>query len=337
MDKKFEAWLTSVPSRKAPAVCAVGGPPGAGCTTLVARGIADAGWDAVWIAAGAVAGVDLQQAASSAVAVTGRRKIIVVDEFDALTAADPVTTAVIATILKKGVVPIVLIAHGPPAAWRTKAGELVPKDAERIAVPGTVSTRNNNKGLVGAAVALSGGGDVVPTAFRGDGIASGAVYDNYAKYAKTFEDAARIADVFSAHDAIQDVMARGGVHEDPYAALPIATAAISCASRPPDDIEIKTFGSIWSKTNAMYAKKGSVRAICRRLHETVPGGTTMRPHDGLDLVRLAVQGCVRRGALDEAAAVARAAGLDPATLLATMRLWPGSYTLGVHGKIRKLL
>jgi hypothetical protein len=315
---------------------AVGGEHGAGCTSVVHDAIVQRQLEAVWLATGAVAGVHLESAASSTVAVNGKRKIIVIDEFDAIVAADPQTTASIATAIKKGVVPIILIARGDPAGWRTKVGDMVPKAATRVHVvpptdrPIAIAT----KGLDGATAALMGIDDsAIIAAFRGDGIASGAVFDNYPKYTKSFEDAHAIADAFSAHNAIQDTMARVGVHDDPYAAMPIATAALRCSARK---ITIGTFGTVWSKNNATYAKKSTIRSITRERLER--GGLChLAAHEGLDAVHHMLRHAVSRGTWAEAAAIARGAGLTSTGTLAVMRLWPSGYTLATHAKVRKHL
>jgi len=314
---------------------AVGGVPGAGSTSVVRDALAQRDVEAIWLATGAVAGVHLESAASSTVAVNGKRKVIVIDEFDAIVAADPQTTSSISAIIKKGVVPLVFIAHGDPAGWRTKVGDMIPKQAARIhvAAPDLAERPTPVKGLDGAAIALKGIDDsAVLAAFRGDGIASGAVFDNYPKYAKSFDDARAIADAFSAHDAIQDSMARAGVHDDPYAAVPIATAALHCAART--DVAIGTFGNVWSKNNAMYAKKSTIRAITReRIDRGMP--CLLTAFDGLDAVRRMLQNAIDRGAWAEAAAIAERAGLASTGVLGVMRLWASGYTLSTHAKVRK--
>lgn len=335
-------WLTTVtesPGRTPPHVAAIGGPPRAGCTTLVRDAIRELHLEPVWIATGAVAGVHLESAAASAVAVSGRRKVIVIDELDAIAASDPVTTSAVGHVLKKGMVPVVLIAHGFPDEWRTKSGDLVPRDATLIRVPRrdlAYQPPPPTKGLVGAEAVLRGGSGVVPTMFRGDGIAAGAVFDNFWKHATSLEAARDIAETFSAHDAIQDTMARMGSHDDPYATLPLAVAATRCAAKD-SKVTITTFGSAWSKTNAVYAKRASVRNVLRT---RVENGfrASLSPPEGLDTLRGAIKTCVARGDLEGAAVVATTAGLDPPTLLAVMRLWSNcGYTLPTHAKIKKAM
>lgn len=105
----LRAWLaTGTPGT---ALCTAG--PGSGLTTLVQLLVREAGLETVWIACG-VPRVKalLEQAGASPLSVTMRRKLIVVDEFDALAATDSAAASdVLAFVRSKPPLPVLVLTH----------------------------------------------------------------------------------------------------------------------------------------------------------------------------------------------------------------------------------
>lgn len=327
---ELRAWLESRPGPGLPRATVVVGAPGSGCTTMVRRAVTEAGMEVVWLSCGGVGGVDIPSAAASAVAVSGRRKVIVCDEADALAAADPHTFSQVAAAVKTKVVPVVMITH----SLRNKVADVLPRGAPVIhmAPPAGGHVSAPVRGLDGAAAALSG----TQEAFRGDGIASGAVYDNFLVLGGTgLEDAAHISDAFSAGDVISQMMYRAGTYDDPFAAYPIAVAASRCRG-PTAVADIGTFGTVWSKTNAAYAKQASARHV-EEARRVAGLPTRMRPHDGVGHLRLMIAGCTQAKRFGDAADLARRAGLTPGATLDVMRLWKTPYPLATHARVKKLM
>jgi hypothetical protein len=296
---------------------------------IVKRAIENADAEPVWISMGGVAGVDIASAAQTPIAVTFKKKVIVVYEFDAIVSNDPSTCAAISAAIRKNRVPVILVAN----SFRSKGSE-VPKGhafftlGQNDVIP--IYTKNT-KGIDGAKDALRG----VEAEYRGDGIALGGVFDNYLNHAATPIDAAfRIAESFSSADIAAEGMRRCGCFDDPYSFLPVSTASHvfrELGATP----AIGTFGTVWSKTNAMYAKMNSSRVVERAM---VDAGSRQPWHAaaGIDMVRCMVSAALARDDVREAADVADRAGLTHAALLATMRLWKSKYTLATHAKIRKI-
>jgi len=298
---------------------------------LVKRAVERADAEPVYISMGGVAGVDIASAAHTPIAVTFKKKVIVVYEFDAIVSCDPSTCAAISAAIKKNRVPVILVAN----SFRSKGSEL-PKghvfftlDLQDDVIP---IYSKKIKGIDGAKDALRG----VEAEYRGDGIALGGVFDNYLNHAATPIDAAlRIANSFSSADIAAEGMRRCGCFDDPYSFLPISMAAHifrELGATP----TIGTFGTVWSKTNAMYAKMNSGRVVERAM---VDAGSRQAWHAaaGIDMVRCMVSAALARDDVREAADVADRAGLTHAALLATMRLWKTKYNLATHAKIRKAI
>jgi hypothetical protein len=302
---------------------------------FIRKAVDIAGAEAVWLSMGGVAGVDIASAAKCPIAVTFKKKVIIVNEFDAIVSNDPTTFLHITAAIKTNKVPVVLVGN----SFRSKASELPKGHAFfHLAVDPTITrdTRDTtrDKGLEGAEQALKG----IDHAYRGDGIALGGVFDNYlATLSGTagLESAGRIAEAFSESDVVSEGLRRGGAFDDPYSFVPVSTAARVFANTQTIP-KIVTFGTVWSKTNAMYAKTNSTRIVTKSIME---GGSRQdwKPEAGIDYVRLMVQSALARGDVDAAADVATRAGLSHAALLAVMRLWKSKYTLSTHGKIKKLM
>ena len=301
---------------------------------FIRKAVDIAGAEAVWLSMGGVAGVDIASAAKCPIAVTFKKKVIIVNEFDAIVSNDPTTFLHITAAIKINRVPVVLVGN----SFRSKASELPKGHAffhvavDSLLPKGCDTTRD--KGLEGAEQALKG----IDHAYRGDGIALGGVFDNYLATLsgpEGLESAGRIAEAFSESDVVSEGLRRGGAFDDPYSFVPVSTAARVFANTPTIP-KIVTFGTVWSKTNAMYAKTNSTRVITKSIME---GGSRQdwKPEAGIDYVRLMVHSALARGDVDAAADVATRAGLSSAALLAVMRLWKSKYTLSTHGKIKKLL
>ncbi len=86
---------------------------GAGLTTLVQLLVREVGLETVWIACGTPrVRALLDQAGANPLSVTMRRKLIVVDEFDALTATDSTAaTDVLSFVRGKPPVPVLVLSH----------------------------------------------------------------------------------------------------------------------------------------------------------------------------------------------------------------------------------
>ena len=296
--------------------------------------IADAEMEPVVVSMQGAAGVDIASAARTPVAVTFRRKVIVVEDYDGIASHDAVLCAAIGSAIKLNRVPVILIAQTTRARKDLPKGHAVflgapPDDAAHAEIRAISHfdariDANRDKGLSGAEAALAG----VVGEYRGDGIALGAVFDNYPTVPDGglgVVDAAFIADAFSAWDHIAETMARAGTYDDPYSGLPVsaAAAAFRGIARP---AEIRTFGCVWSKTNAMHAKTHAVNAIAK---------STSR--ENIDMLRWGIGAAIKRGDVQAAADLAKTAGLDAPMVLAVMRLWKSGYTLASHAKLRKLL
>ena len=335
MEEIIELLATWIRGDHAVKVAAVQLPMGMDSAAVVRVAVERAGAEPVWLSMGGVAGVDVASAARSPMAVTFKKKVIVVDEFDAIVASDPATSAAIGAAIKVNRVPVVLVAN----SFRSKAAELPrghaafalkdgpPPEVRAIFAAPPDSLRD--KGLDGAEAALAG----VRQDYRGDGIALGGVFDNYPACAPAFD---QIAEAFSSADVISEGMCRAGHFDDPYSFLPVAVAAWACRDGPTHPPRIATFGTVWSKTNAMYAKVNGARAVSKAIRES-GSRTEWAPVGGLDFARSMVASAIARDDVPGAAAVARAVGVQAAGLLTIMRLWKAKYTLATHGKVKKLL
>lgn len=110
----LRAWVASGAPGPALATAA----PGSGLTTTVQLLLAEARVDAVWVGAGTQrTRALLAQAGGSPVSVTMRRKVIVVDEFDAIVATDVTTaTDILAFIRSQPPLPVLVLTHATRSA-----------------------------------------------------------------------------------------------------------------------------------------------------------------------------------------------------------------------------
>jgi len=314
-------------------------PMGARSDTVVRAAVDAAGAEAVWLSMGGTAGVDIASAARSPMAVTFKKKVIVVDEYDAIVTSDQTMLAHISAAIKVNKVPVVLVGN----SFKSKASNVpkghtyfqvshAPAPPSATDVIAVYSAAREDKGLAGAEAAL--GGELRD--YRGDGIAIGGVYDNYLDYAP--KDFASIADSFSSADVISEQMCRAGCFDDPYSFYPVSvTACVFQKQGVKSKPRVTTFGTVWSKTNAMYAKVGSARGAERALLEA-GSRDAWKPSGGLAYIRCMIAAGLARGDTAAAAQVARAAGIPASSVLAIMRLWKSSkYTLATHAKMKKFL
>jgi len=121
----LRAWLASgVPG---PALATAG--PGSGLTTTVQLLLGEAGVESVWVACGtARTKALLAQAGANPVSVTLRRKVIVVDEFDAIAACDAAAGADILSFARsKPPVPVLVLAHATRSSKSLEYAKTWPK------------------------------------------------------------------------------------------------------------------------------------------------------------------------------------------------------------------
>ena len=306
---------------------------------VIKHAVARADFEPVYVSMHGLAGVDLASAARSPIAVTFKKKVIVVFEYDAIASSDQSTMLQVSAAIKFNKVPVVLVG----TTFKAKAID-VPKHAtlfvvesddphDHIRAISKFSGKKDNmmdKGLAGAEAALRG----IQQDYRGDGIALGGVFDNYLNAPTPgFVD---IADAFSWADVVSESMCRGGVFEDIYSFVPVSTAAhafrdVTLAPK------IVTFGTVWSKTNAMYAKVNNAKNVSKNVSEVGKSVYLWKTTDGLDHVRGMIVASLSHKTIPETAALVKAAGLDAGSLLSLMRLWKSKYTLATHAKIKKLL
>jgi hypothetical protein len=319
-------WLADPPGMKLAAVTIPFGTD----AQFVTRAVDLADVEPIYVTMHGLAGIDLAAAVQCPIAVTFRKKVVVVFDYDAIVANDPQTAATIAAAMKTDRVPFVVVAN----AFRGKTE--LPKGHWAIALRASSSNaaaapvvRRKDKGLAGAEAALSGN---VTEQYRGDGIALGAVFDNYLE--KPI-DALYVADYFSAADVIGEQLCRAGEFEDPFSFMPITAAALEYERAGHHLGPISTFGTVWSKTNAMYAKLKNARDVA--LAFTAAGSRlgAWTPITGIDLVRAML--CAAAPDVERLAAIGTSLGVSPGIVLLIMRLWKTKYTLSTHGKVKRAM
>ena len=293
---------------------------------FIKRAVDLADVEPIYVTMHGLAGIDLASAVQCPIAVTFRRKVIVVLDYDAIVSTDPPTAAAVAAAMKVDKVPFVIAA----AVFRGKTE--LPKRHRAFATASSdddavVTVRRRDKGLAGAQAALSG----VVTHYRGDGIAIGAVFDNYLEKPV---DALYVAEYFSAADVIYEQLCRAGEFDDPFSFLPVTAAALAYERAGLTAGRVTTFGTAWSKTNAMYAKLKTSRDIS--LGFTAAGSRlSWTPTTGIDLVRSML--CAASPEVDRIAAIGKMLGVRPNIVLLIMRLWKTKYTLSTHGKVKRAM
>lgn len=327
-------WLSESHDTK---VAAVQLPMGLDSEDMMKRVVEEAHVEPVYVSMHGLAGVDLASAARSPIAVTFKKKVIIVFEYDAIASSDQSTMLHVSAAIKLNTVPCILVGN----TFKAKAIDVPkkstlftvvsddPHDHIRVvySMPGKKDSMLD-KGLAGAEAALQG----IQQDYRGDGIALGGVFDNYLVETPGLDT---IAEAFSWADVVSEGMCRAGAFDDVYSFVPVSTAAHVFKDHKKKTM-IATFGTVWSKTNAMYAKVNNSRTIARTIAEAGKSTCAWKPTDGLDHVRGMITSSLGVG-VQQTAEVAKNAGLSSASLLLLMRLWKSKYTLATHAKVKKIL
>ena len=124
----LRAWLAaeSAPGR----VALVLGSPGSGVTTLLTLLVKELGMEPVWArAATPRLRVFLGDSGTSHTAVNGKRKVVIVDEYDVIIGDAAASVDVASFLKKKPAAPVVLLAH---TARSTKTSDAAGKTADRF-------------------------------------------------------------------------------------------------------------------------------------------------------------------------------------------------------------
>lgn len=284
-----------------------------------------------------IQGIDIHAAMRTPIAVTFKRKVIIVFDYDSIVSNNQPFITHITSAMKLGIVPVLLIAQemtGKAASLPVKhlsvimAGDEQPEEDEyKITVVYGKRDTFEDKGLLGAKHALQGRTDID---YRGDNIAYGGVYDSYLDSCPS-EQAYFIAEAYSWSDVLGDSL-YGGAEHDIYSFLPLMTAA-TVFSTAPKHGKVKTFGIVWSKNNARYAKVKNIQTIQNVMLSLQKRNLTL--FDGLDFCRTILTQCVHEKEYHKAARFAQEVGLNAQTLILLMRLWKTKYTLAIHAKVKQ--
>lgn len=123
----LRAWLASGACGPALATAS----PGSGLTTLVHLLVGELGLDTVWIGCGTPRiRALLEQAGANPLSVTMRRKVVIIDEFDALSSGDTMATSdVLSFVRGKPPVPILVLSHSTRSAKSLEFAKAWPKFA----------------------------------------------------------------------------------------------------------------------------------------------------------------------------------------------------------------
>ena len=304
---------------------------------MIKNAVEAAGAEGVFVSMNGLEGVDIASAARTPIAVTFKKKVIVVFEYDAMVTGDQGLLAHVTAAIKVNKVPVVLVGN----SFKSKASSL-PKDTtvfhvvsadphDHIRAITKFSGKRDSlgdKGLAGAESVFSG----IHQDYRGDGIALGGVFDNYLVQIDNVED---ISEAFSWADVVSEGMCRAGAYDDPYSFFPLEITSLTFREYK-KPVKIVTFGTVWSKTNAMYAKINTGRMASRTMIES-GSRVAWTPVSGIDMIRGMIVMKLQKNDLEGAVDIAKSAGLTSAALLSIMRLWKTKYTLAMHSKIKKLL
>lgn len=338
--EKLTATLTTWLSNPGEKICLLTLPQGISVVDDVFAAVKNASMEPVYIDMNGLHGVDMYAAARSPVAVTFKKKVILVFDYDAIVSNNQPFLAHITNAMKLNIVPMVLVAQImtgknsvlPVKTYHTISVQELPQTTEWDIIPifekGKEKDLFHDKGLEGATRALQGVTDID---YRGDNIAFGGVFDGYLQ-ACPFEYVDTVADAYSWTDIITESL-YGGT-DDMYSYVPIVSAAHAIAESG-KTATVKTFGIVWSKNNARYAKARNVQAIQKSMLERhrIP----MSLIGGMDTLRTMMTSMVHQKQFAAVAEMAHTIGLVPATLLLFMRLWKTKYTLSMHAKVKAFM
>jgi len=320
-----------------PKTCLVTLPNGLVILDDIHTAVTRANMDSVCIDMNGLNGVDMYSAARSPIAVTFRRKVIVVFDYDAIVSNNQPFLTHITTAMKLNIVPVVLVAQemtGKTATLPVKHHHTitvehppeVSSDEYAITIVYGKKDTFDDKGLIGAQHALEGRTDVD---YRGDNIAYGGVYDSYLESCPN-TSACTVAEAYSWSDVIGDSMY--GIADDLYSYVPLMTAATAFSSSSKRGT-VKSFGVVWSKNNARYAKVKNIQTIQRTMLDTQK--RIFGICDGLDFCRSILTKFIHAKQYADAARFATRIGLDAQSLILLMRLWKTKYTLSIHAKVKQ--
>lgn len=325
-----------------PKTCLVTIPEGVVVVDEIHAAVEGAGMESVCIDMNGLHGVDLYSAARSPIAVTFRRKVIVVFDYDAIVSHNQPFLTHITSAMKLNIVPVVLVAQhmtGKTATLPVKGHHVItvplpppppppPEEEYEITIVYSKKDTFEDKGLLGAQHALCGRTDVD---YRGDNIAYGGVFDSYLESCPN-DAAHNIAEAYSWSDVVGDTM-YGVAENDVYSFVPLMTTAAVFSSRPSTSKKVKSFGVVWSKNNARYAKVKNIQTIQSTMLDVQK--RTLGLLNGMDFCRTWITTMCRQKEYARAAAFATQLGLTPQTLILLMRLWKTKYTLSIHAKVKQ--
>ena len=152
-----------------------------------------------------------------------------------------------------------------------------------------------------------------------------------------------VADAFSAADVMEEFMFGHQRWElaDAHAALAVAYPAVSmslasaaAARPPPSTVATKfSYGMVWSRAHLQAAKLRLTKTIAtQRADAGLPANLST-----LDLAWVRTMVMAADEAKDSAALAHVLHGMQPAGVLAIMRLWKGKYTQSMHSRVCKSL
>jgi hypothetical protein len=359
-NKDLHEWLTPFPPDGGLGVCFA--PRGSGLTTSVRRLVAERGVEAIWISAATRQPRRLLCAGgTSCYSVTMHRKVIVIDEADAVLSGDCAQD--VADHLKKRadfpcpilllscntrvalarVMDVVTSSRRPFSKFVAACDDTDQRAAsldEAFGDSADLRDDGEGDGVNGACKILFG--PVKPTSLESalrihdmDGaVTSAALFENYA-LGTNVADASGFADACSTADMLEECM-RGEQRWElgEYANATRVAAALVCigpqCTRPVGTLK---FGSVWSKSHNLAAKAKAFRSFNRARRAKHLSCLSI---EDVGTYRTLIMALVRAKRYVD---IARgpAGGLNSTALLAAMRLWSGKYTLAVHGHVKKHL
>lgn len=284
---------------------------GAGLSTLVRLLVEELNFDAIWIVAGTKRAQDvLKDAGTFDVAPTGRRKLIVVDEFDPTDRF----SSVVSDYFKSGTpVKLVCLAHSIRSTkplefaskWRTfafpkasaeqidavlrKAGFVTDlrfedgdvRSAFRLCISGHSRKDTFREGLdvVDAVLSGKGGsiGDVLREYAADPSVVSMGVFENYPTVS-TLESAAKISDGFSIADTVDTAMYKTQLWEltNFHGASTVGVASTMLKNNG-KKMRAEKFGTVWSRIYNSRSKRKTVAEI--NLRKMAHGETPLSVED----------------------------------------------------------